>query len=93
MSLEISSGSIMIYGLLMVYGGGGDMEFGFGVATRGPGAVPDDIVRLGQRGEDLGFEIVTVSDHVIIPRDIGSIYPYSEDGAFAGSDSGECLEQ
>jgi len=69
------------------------MDFGFGVATRGPGAVPDDIVRLGQRGEELGFEIVTVSDHVIIPRYIGSIYPYSEDGAFAGSDSGECLEQ
>jgi len=76
-----------------VGGGGAGGGFGGGGAARGPGAVPNDIVRLGQRGEDLGFEIVTVSDHVIIPRDIGSIYPYSEDGAFAGSDSGECLEQ
>ena len=69
------------------------MEFGFGVATRGPGASPDALIRLVQRGEQLGFDIVTVPDHVVIPRDIASRYPYSEDGAFAGADPGECLEQ
>ena len=36
---------------------------------------------------------MTVPDHVVIPRDIASRYPYSEDGAFAGADPGECLEQ
>ena len=69
------------------------MEFGFGVATRGPSASPDALIRLVQHGERLGFDIVTVPDHVVIPRDIASRYPYSEDGAFAGADPGECLEQ
>ena len=69
------------------------MEFGFGVATRGPSASPDALIRLVQRGEQLGFDIVSVPDHVVIPRDIASRYPYTEDGAFAGADPGECLEQ
>ncbi len=69
------------------------MQFGFGVGTRGPASAPGELVRLVRRGEELGFDIVTVPDHVVIPRDIASRYPYSEDGAFAGADPGECLEQ
>jgi probable F420-dependent oxidoreductase len=41
----------------------------------------------------LGFGIITVSDHIIIPKTIDSTYPYNESGTFAGSPSGECLEQ
>ena len=69
------------------------MKFGFGSATRGPAASPETLVRLAHRGEELGFDIITIPDHVVIPRDIASRYPYSEDGAFAGKDPGECLEQ
>ncbi|NQW18012.1 MAG: LLM class F420-dependent oxidoreductase [Chloroflexi bacterium] len=69
------------------------MEFGFGVATRGPSASPEALIRLAQRGEQLGFDIVTIPDHVVIPSDIASRYPYSEDGAFAGAAAGETLEQ
>ena len=69
------------------------MKFGFGVATRGPGASPEFLKNHAQHGERLGFDIVTVSDHVIIPKQVQSIYPYSEDGAFSGVDAGECLEQ
>ncbi|MDP6822237.1 MAG: TIGR03619 family F420-dependent LLM class oxidoreductase [Dehalococcoidia bacterium] len=69
------------------------MEFGFGVAMRGPAAAPEFLERQVKHGEELGLDIVTVSDHVIIPKAVGSIYPYSEDGAFSGGDAGECLEQ
>ena len=69
------------------------MEFGFGVAMRGDAAVPEFLERQVKHGESLGFDIVTVSDHVIIPKEVQSIYPYSEDGAFSGVDAGECLEQ
>ena len=69
------------------------MEFGFGVAMRGAAAAPEFLKRHVQHGEQLGFDIVTVSDHVIIPKEVQSIYPYSEDGAFSGVDAGECLEQ
>jgi len=69
------------------------MEFGFGVPTRGPLANPENIKTLAERGESLGYDIIFVSDHIIIPRDIDSIYPYSATGEFAGGSSGECLEQ
>lgn len=70
------------------------MEFGFGVPTRGPLATPDNIMTLARRGEEMGFNIISVSDHIVIPRKINSRYPYTETGEFpGGSSSGECLEQ
>lgn len=69
------------------------MDFGFGVPTRGPMSTPDSLVALAQRGEAMGFGFISVSDHIVIPRRIESRYPYSESGAFASGDSGECLEQ
>ena len=69
------------------------MKFGFGIPTRGPMATPEGIATLVQKGEALGFAIISVSDHIIIPKRIDSTYPYHESGAFAGSPSGECMEQ
>jgi probable F420-dependent oxidoreductase len=69
------------------------MEFGFGIATRGPMATPESIAALAHQGEELGFAIISVSDHIIIPKTIASTYPYNESGAFAGGAAGECMEQ
>ncbi|MQG65497.1 MAG: TIGR03619 family F420-dependent LLM class oxidoreductase, partial [SAR202 cluster bacterium] len=69
------------------------MDFGFGIPMRGPLANVDSISEIVTSGEGLGFDIVTVSDHVVVPRHITSIYPYNKDGSFAGQDTGECLEQ
>lgn len=69
------------------------MEYGFGIPTRGPLATTENLVKLARRAEELSFDILGVSDHVIIPRDIASIYPYSISGEFSGDPSGECLEQ
>ena len=69
------------------------MEYGFGTPTRGPLATPDNLAALAQGGEQMGFDIVSVSDHVVIPRSIESRYPYNETGEFAGGPAGECLEQ
>jgi len=69
------------------------MEFGFGLPTRGPMAAPQNLATLARTGEELGFAIISVSDHIIIPKTINSTYPYNESGTFAGSPSGECLEQ
>ncbi len=69
------------------------MEFGFGVPSRGPLASLENIVALAQKGEELGFDIITVSDHIVVPNDIDSIYPYSETGEFTSSQSGEYMEQ
>ena len=69
------------------------MEFGFGAPSRGPLATVENMVDLARRGEGMGFEIVTVSDHIVVPNDINSIYPYNETGEFTSSQSGEYMEQ
>ena len=61
------------------------MEFGFGVPTRGPLSSPENMVALANKGEEMGFDIVSVSDHIVIPRSIDSVYPYNESGRYAES--------
>ena len=67
------------------------MDFGFTIPTRGPLANPEAISTLARRGEELGFGFLAVSDHVIIPNRIRSLYPYSPTGEF-GTD-GSCMDQ
>ena len=69
------------------------MEFGFSVPSRGALATPDKIVALAKRGEEMDFEIISVSDHIVIPMSIGSRYPYSESGEYVGGGTGDYLEQ
>ena len=54
--------------------------FGCSVPSRGPMAGPENLRTLAQRAEDLGFDSVWVSDHVILPREVASFYPYAADG-------------
>ena len=69
------------------------MQIGFSLPTRGPLSTPENLALLARRGEEMGFDIISISDHVVIPRDIGSRYPYSASGEFSGDPSGSCLEQ
>jgi probable F420-dependent oxidoreductase len=69
------------------------MDFGLTIPTRGPLATPEGITTIVRRAEELGFAHLSVSDHVVVPRRIGSRYPYSESGAWPDAASGACLEQ
>jgi probable F420-dependent oxidoreductase len=69
------------------------IQFGFGLPTRGRLSSPENLVKLAKHAEDLGFDFISVSDHVVIPRAIGSRYPYSATGEFAVDPSGAYLEQ
>lgn len=68
------------------------MKYGFKIPTGGPLAAPEAISTVARRGEEMGFDLIGVSDHVVIPKDIKSRYPYSETGEFSGG-SGECMDQ
>ena len=68
------------------------MKYGFGLPTRGPLATAENIVALAERADALGFDYVYASDHIVIPRDIESRYPYSATGEFVGASSGNYLE-
>ena len=54
--------------------------FGTSMPTRGALASPDSLRSLAQRAEDLGFDHIWVSDHIILPHKVDSFYPYASDG-------------
>ena len=56
------------------------VTFGCSLPTRGPMSSPNTLRSLAQRAEDLGFDSVWVSDHIILPRQVESFYPYAADG-------------
>jgi probable F420-dependent oxidoreductase len=43
---------------------------------------PAALADLAQAAEDLGYESLWLSDHIVIPERIASAYPYSPDGRF-----------
>jgi len=48
---------------------------------------------IARKGEELGFDALLTGDHILVPRNISSVYPYTEGGEFPGSPSGESMEQ
>ena len=56
------------------------VTFGTSMPTRGLLATPEHLRTLAQRAEDLSFDHIWVSDHVIMPRQVRSFYPYAPDG-------------
>ncbi len=56
------------------------VSFGCSLPSRGEMASPDNLRRLAQRAEDLSFDHVWVSDHIVIPHEVDSFYPYAADG-------------
>ncbi len=69
------------------------MQFGLSIPHRGPLANPEAIRAIAERAEALGFGVLTMSDHVVVPRRIELKYPYSPDGGWAGGADGMCFEQ
>ncbi len=58
------------------------MQIGCSTPTSGPLTDSDSLTRIATEAEMLGFDYVTVSDHIMIPTDIDSRYPYTENGEF-----------
>src|SRR5882757_929121 len=64
-----------------------EMQFGFNLPNTGALAAPDVVVRITREGEALGYDYLTVTDHVVLPDMAEPGYPYSESGAFYSTDS------
>ena len=70
------------------------MNFGFVLPNRGPLSTREGLISLATQGESLGFDFMAVSDHIVMPRNISSTYPYTDSGEFPGGEFvGGCLEQ
>ncbi|MFQ5934351.1 MAG: LLM class F420-dependent oxidoreductase [Dehalococcoidia bacterium] len=62
------------------------MNFGCVLANRGALATPESLRTLAILAKRVGFDSVWVSDHIVVPDEYSSKYPYSDDGIapFAG---------
>jgi probable F420-dependent oxidoreductase len=60
------------------------MQIGFNLPISGPLWAPDTLVRIAREGEALGYDYLTLTDHIVLPRLKVSSYPYSESGEFFG---------
>src|ERR1700733_8934347 len=69
------------------------MEYGFGAPVSGPLSGVADLTRIVSEGEAIGYDYCTVSDHVLIPRELEAKYPYSDSGEFPGRAGGDRHEQ
>jgi probable F420-dependent oxidoreductase len=58
------------------------MQFGCHLPIWGPGATREALITLARRVEGLGFDSVWASDHIVIPTQIRSRYPYNATGDF-----------
>ncbi len=69
------------------------MKYGFTLPGRGPMATPENLGIIARHGEELGYYCLMASDHIVVPNEISSTYPYTEGGEFPGSVTGESMEQ
>ena len=69
------------------------MQFGFYLPTHGPASHPAALKQIATTGDRLGFHSVVVGDHIIVPTEADSQYPYSVGGEVPWDTDGEHLEQ
>jgi len=60
------------------------MKFGLWYAAVGPFAFSNGAVKLARAAETAGIESLWSGEHVAVPADYRSTYPYSDDGKMAG---------
>src|SRR5271165_2674132 len=69
------------------------MEIGFNTPTTGALIEPNSLRRIIAEGEALDFDYATVSDHIMVPRNLESKYPYTDSGEFPAGTAAAWLEQ
>ena len=58
------------------------MQYGVILPNVGPLAHIDSLATISHRAEELGYDGVFLSDHVVVPDGLRSAYPYRSDGRF-----------
>src|SRR5208283_1150047 len=60
------------------------MQIGFNLPISGPMCAPEIMARIARVGEALGYDYLTLTDHIVLPNLRVPGYPYSESGEFFG---------
>jgi probable F420-dependent oxidoreductase len=62
------------------------MHFGLAFANTGPFIKPERAIEMARAAEAAGFESLWTVEHVVVPADYESPYPYSPDGKMPGGE-------
>ena len=68
------------------------MQYGVILPNVGPLAHIDSLATIAQRAEELGYDGLFLSDHIVVPDGMGSAYPYRSDGRFPLTAADRILE-
>ena len=68
------------------------MEFGLHLPHIGPLATRGGVLGVARAADAAGIDSLWVSDHVVVPRDYASAYPYAPSGKMWISDDAPFLE-
>jgi probable F420-dependent oxidoreductase len=68
------------------------LELGWSLPSRGPLARADVLTQLVKTADTLGYSVVTISDHIVLPTHSSAPYPYDVTGAFPGGSQQGYLE-
>jgi len=68
------------------------LKIGLHTFLRGAMASRRDITAIAQCADKLGFSHIGINDHIVVPTDINSRYPYTAEGTWPGRAFGEALE-
>ena len=69
------------------------MQIGFNLPNAGPLSPVATMTRIATEGEAMGFDYLTMTDHVVLPDTKVPGYPYSESGEFYEAEPTERHEQ
>ena len=69
------------------------MQIGFNLPISGPTSAPESLIRIARQGEALGYDYLTLTDHIVLPNLRVPGYPYSESGEFFGEGPERRYEQ
>lgn len=69
------------------------MKFGLSTLTRGLTTSREAYMAVAQAAERAGFDFLAVNDHVVVPSELSTPYPYDAKGAFGASTHGHCFDQ
>ena len=69
------------------------MKYGIMLPSRGELALPENIIPIAKKADELGFSVMMFPDHIVLPNEVDSPYPYSQSGIFPATDTNEATEQ
>jgi probable F420-dependent oxidoreductase len=69
------------------------MKFGLSTLTRGVFTTPESYSAVAKAAERAGFDFLSVSDHLVVPANLESHYPYDVAGVFGAAEHGHCFDQ